>query len=224
MYITYPGMQITVIPVTLFRQNCTIMWDEKTSHAMVVDPGGDVPTLLAFIDNRKLDIKTIVITHGHLDHAGGVTALCRHLSESGKHPPEVIGPTKEDKFLLDTVVEQAYRFGITDLENAKVDRYSCDNDTLCTIGRTFRIVHVQGHTPGHIALIDEQARRAFVGDLLFRNTVGRSDFAYGDGALLVRSIKEKLLPFGDDIIFVPGHGVPSSFGAEREHNPFLMQE
>ena len=224
MYITYPGMQITVIPVTLFRQNCTIMWDEKTSHAMVVDPGGDVPTLLAFIDNRKLDVKTIVITHGHLDHAGGATALCRHLAERGKPAPEVIGPTKEDKFLLDTVVEQAYRFGITDLENAKVDRYSCDNDTLSTIGRTFRIVHVPGHTPGHIALIDEQARRAFVGDLLFRNTVGRSDFAYGDGALLVRSIKEKLLPLGDDVIFVPGHGVPSSFGAERENNPFLAQE
>ena len=224
MYITYPGMQITIIPVTSFRQNCTIMWDEKTSHTMVVDPGGDVPTLLAFIDNRKLDVKTIVITHGHLDHAGGVTALCRHLSESGKPAPEVIGPSKEDKFLLDSVVEQAYRFGMTDLENVQVDRYSRDNDTLCTIGRTFRVVHVPGHTPGHIALIDEHARRAFVGDLLFRNTVGRSDFAYGDGALLVRSIKEKLLPLGDDVIFVPGHGVPSSFGAERENNPFLAQE
>ncbi|MBO6037064.1 MAG: MBL fold metallo-hydrolase [Acetobacter sp.] len=224
MNMTYPGMQITVIPVTSFRQNCSIVWDEATSHAMVVDPGGDVQTLLAFIDNRGLDVKTIVITHGHLDHAGGVTGLCRHLSERGKPVPEVIGPSQEDHFLLSSIVEQAYRFGLTDLENAQVDRYACDNDVLHIIGRKFRVIHVPGHTPGHIALVDQEARRAFVGDLLFRNTIGRSDFEYGDGPLLVRSIKEKLLPLGDDILFVPGHGGPSSFGVEREQNPFLIQD
>ena len=221
MHVAYPGMQLTIIPVTPFRQNCSILWDEATRRALVVDPGGDVQTLLAFVADKGLEVETIALTHGHLDHAGGVAALCRGLVAQGQPAPEVVGPTQEDAFLLSSIVDQARHFGLTDLENAQVDRYMQDGDTLHVVGRALRVLHVPGHTPGHVVLVDEQARVAFVGDVLFRGTVGRTDFAYGDGPLLVRSIKEKLLPLGDDIVIIPGHGGASSLGAERAGNPFL---
>lgn len=222
MQVSYPGMQLRIVPVTAFRQNCSILWNEDTGRCIMVDVGGDADVLLDFLQRKNLELEAILLTHGHLDHAGGVAALCRGLDAQGKPRPAVIGPDERDAFLLSSIIEQARHFGLSGLENASVDRFTHDGEVLEYLGCRFRVVHVPGHTPGHVVLVDEQARFAFVGDVLFRSSVGRTDFAYGNGAQLVRGIREKLLPLGDDIVIVPGHGNLSTLGAERTDNPFLQ--
>lgn len=221
MHQAYSGMQLQVIPVTPFRQNCSVLWDEATRQAVVVDPGGDADVLAEVIRQNGLTVEAILLTHGHLDHVGGVAALSRLLAKTQETPPVVIGPTGEDEFLLSSIENQARHFGLEGLENAKVDRYLAEGEQVQVAGRTFDVLHVPGHTPGHVVFVDKAARFAFVGDTLFRGTVGRTDFPYGDGHLLVRSIKEKLLPLGDDVVIMPGHGGSSTLGAERMNNPFL---
>ncbi|GAL97688.1 metallo-beta-lactamase [Acetobacter tropicalis NRIC 0312] len=221
MHQAYSGMQLQVIPVTPFRQNCSVLWNEATRHAVVVDPGGDADVLGQFIRQNGLNVEAILLTHGHLDHAGGVAALSRLLAKQQKVLPVIIGPTAEDGFLLSSIENQARHFGLEELENAKVDRYVVEGEQIQAAGRTFDVIHVPGHTPGHVVFVDKAAKFAFVGDTLFRGTIGRTDFPYGDGDLLVRSIKEKLLPLGDDIVIMPGHGGSSTLGAERMNNPFL---
>lgn len=221
MHQAYSGMQLQVIPVTPFRQNCSVLWDEATRQAVVVDPGGDADVLAEVIRQNGLTVEAILLTHGHLDHVGGVAALSRLLAKTQETPPVVIGPTVEDEFLLSSIENQARHFGLEGLENAKVDRYLAEGEQVQVAGRTFDVLRVPGHTPGHVVFVDKAARFAFVGDTLFRGTVGRTDFPYGDGHLLVRSIKEKLLPLGDDVVIMPGHGGSSTLGAERMNNPFL---
>ncbi|MBO1326016.1 MBL fold metallo-hydrolase [Acetobacter sp. TBRC 12305] len=219
-------MQINVIPVTPFRQNCSVLWDPTTRAALVVDPGGDADVLLAFITRHNLTVEAILLTHGHLDHAGGVAPLCRGLEGVQPNRPVVIGPDEHDAFLLSSITEQARHFGLSGLENASVDRFTREGDVLNYAGRSLRVLHVPGHTPGHVVFVDDQARFAFVGDVLFQGSVGRTDFPYGDGPLLIRSIKDKLLPLldtpGGDITFVPGHGGLSTLATERASNPFLQ--
>ncbi|MGE4522629.1 MAG: MBL fold metallo-hydrolase [Acetobacter sp.] len=230
MHVAYPGMQLNIIPVTPFRQHCSILWNPETRRAIVVDPGGDVDTLLSFIDGHDLVVEAILITHGHLDHAGGVAALRRGLVERAAPPPVVIGPDERDAFLLDSIADQARHFGLEDLENASVDRFAQEGEVLEYAGCRLHVLHVPGHTPGHVAFVDKVGRFAFVGDVLFRGTVGRTDFAYGDGPLLIRSIKEKLLPLTRepgsadhhaDITVVPGHGGLTTLDTEAAGNPFL---
>lgn len=221
LHLVYPDMQLQVLPVTPFRQNCSLLWDENTRHALVVDPGGDADVLMEAIRGQDLTVDAILITHGHLDHAGGVAPLCRALAEVQEKPPVVIGPDKRDDFLLSSIAEQARHFGLPGLENAAVDRYTQDGDSLELLGRTFLVRHIPGHTPGHVVFVDEKARMAFAGDTLFRGTVGRTDFPYGNSSLLISTLKEKLLPLGDDIVIIPGHGGSTSIGEERKNNPFL---
>lgn len=221
MHLVYPGMQLQVLPVTPFRQNCSLLWDDTTRHALVVDPGGDADVLMDIIRQRGLTVDAVLITHGHLDHAGGVAPLCRALAKEQGKAPVVIGPDKRDEFLLSSIAEQGRRFGLSDLEDATVDRYTQDGETLDLLGRTFLVLHVPGHTPGHVVFVDKAARFAFAGDTLFRGTVGRTDFPYGDSALLISTINEKLLPLGDDIVIMPGHGSSTTLGEERMNNPFL---
>jgi glyoxylase-like metal-dependent hydrolase (beta-lactamase superfamily II) len=231
MHVAYPGMQLNIIPVTPFRQNCSILWNPETRRALVVDPGGDADALLSFIDRNSLEVEAILITHGHLDHAGGVEALRRGLAERAAPLPVVIGPDERDAFLLASIADQARHFGFEGLENATVDRFTRDGDVLEYAGCRLHVLHVPGHTPGHVVFVDKAARFAFVGDVLFRGTVGRTDFAYGDGPLLVRGIKEKLLPLTaqasgaahhDDITVVPGHGGLTTLDTEAAGNPFLQ--
>ncbi|MFT8441524.1 MBL fold metallo-hydrolase [Acetobacter fabarum] len=222
MQVSYPGMQLRIVPVTPFRQNCSILWHEGTGGCIMVDVGGDADVLLDFASRKSLNVEAIVLTHGHLDHAGGVMALCRGLEAQGKSRPAVIGPDERDAFLLSSITDQARHFGLTGLENASVDRFARDGEVLDYLGCQLRVVHVPGHTPGHVVLVDERARFAFVGDVLFRGSVGRTDFAYGNGAQLIEGIRQKLLPLGDDIVIVPGHGGLSTLGAERTGNPFLQ--
>ncbi|MFT8591159.1 MAG: MBL fold metallo-hydrolase [Acetobacter orientalis] len=221
MHLAYPGMQLRVIPVTAFRQNCSLVWSPDTGQAFLVDPGGDAETLARILEQAGLTLDTILLTHGHLDHAGGVAPLCRILAQTQGKAPRVLGPQKQDAFLLASITEQAKHFGLEGLENATVDAYTTDGQTLELLGCTLRVLHIPGHTPGHVAYVDEAARIAFVGDILFRGTIGRTDFAYGNGPQLVQGIREKLLPLGDDIVIMPGHGGSSTLGAERADNPFL---
>lgn len=221
MHLAYPGMQLRVIPVTPFRQNCSVLWSPETGQALVVDPGGDADLLARAIAQSGLTLEAILLTHGHLDHAGGVAPLCRIMAQTQGKAPRVIGPEKQDAFLLASITEQAKHFGLEGLENATVDEYTTDGQQLTLLGRTFKVLHIPGHTPGHVAYVDEAARMAFGGDILFRGTIGRTDFAYGNGVQLVQNIREKLLPLGDDIVVMPGHGGSTTLGAERATNPFL---
>lgn len=222
MQVSYPGMQLRVVPVTPFRQNCSILWNADTGRCIMVDVGGDADVLMDFLHRKGLTLEAILLTHGHLDHAGGVAALSRALEAQGKPHPTVIGPDERDAFLLSSITDQARHFGLSGLENASVDRFAQDGEVLEFLGCHLRVVHVPGHTPGHVVLVDEQARFAFVGDVLFRGSVGRTDFAYGNGPQLISGIRQKLLPLGDDIVIVPGHGGLSTLGAERTGNPFLQ--
>jgi len=218
---TAPRLRGTIVPVTPFHQNCALLWDDTTLTGMVVDPGGDVDRILAAIEQTGAQIERIVLTHGHLDHAGGATALRDSLRQRavGAEIP-IEGPDPRDKFLLDGIAEQAAAYGF-DATNVMPDRWMAEGDVLMLGPHRFDIFHCPGHTPGHLVFVNQTARFALVGDVLFQGSVGRTDFAYGDHAALISAIKAKLLPLGDDISFVCGHGPGSTFGAEKASNPFL---
>lgn len=209
-------LQIAVIPVTPFEQNCSIVWETKTKQAAIVDPGGDVPRLQTAI--RELGVKPVAIwlTHGHLDHAGGATELAEALSIP------IIGPHEGDKFLLDSLPEQGLRFDIHGMKAVTPTRWLKDGDTVSLGDLTFEVAHVPGHSPGHVTLFQKDLRFLLAGDTVFAGSVGRTDLPYGDHAALISGIKAKLLPLGDDVQFLPGHGPASTLGEERRNNPFLQ--
>jgi len=205
-----------IIPVTLFQQNCTMLFDDATKVGVIVDPGGDVDLILDTIKQHGLKIDAIWITHGHLDHAGGAMDLKDALGV------EIIGPHEADKVLLDNLEEQAVRFGVTGgVRNCVPDRFLTEGEKLSFGGHTFEVLHCPGHAPGHVVFYNRANAFAHVGDVLFAGSVGRTDLPGGDHATLIRSIKEKLLPLGDDIGFICGHGPGGRFGVERMTNPFL---
>jgi hydroxyacylglutathione hydrolase len=207
-----------IVPVTLFEQNCTIIWCETTKKAVVIDPGGDVPRILDAIKKTGVTIEKIWLTHGHIDHVGGAAEL----RDALKVPIE--GPHVADKFLLDNVVSGGARFGMTGVRDFAPDRWLDEGDKVSIGELQFDILHCPGHSPGSVVYFNAELRFADVGDVLFNGSVGRTDLPGGDHATLIRSIKEKLLPLGDDISFICGHGAGSSFGQERMTNPFLTGE
>jgi glyoxylase-like metal-dependent hydrolase (beta-lactamase superfamily II) len=204
-----------IVPVTPFQQNCTLLWCEATKRAVVIDPGGDVPQILAAIRQANVTVDRIWLTHGHIDHVGGAAELRDEL----KVPIE--GPHIADKFLLDNVVASGANFGMTGVRNFAPDRWLAEGDTVQIGELTFAVYHCPGHSPGSVVLFNDAMRFAVVGDVLFSGSVGRTDLPGGDHAALIRSITDKLLPLGDDIGFICGHGPGSSFGQERLTNPFL---
>ena len=212
-----------IIPVTPFQQNCAILWDDETKRALVVDPGGDVDRILAAIDQTGVIVERILLTHGHLDHAGGAAGLAEALrarAEAGPVPIE--GPDIRDAFLLEGIAAQAAGYGF-DARNVTPDRWLQEGDQVTLGQHRFDVLHCPGHTPGHVVFVNHAARFALVGDVLFQGSVGRTDFPYGDHAALISAIMTKLLPLGDDFSFLCGHGPGSSIGAERRTNPFLRQ-
>lgn len=213
-----PPIRALIAPVTPLQQNCTIVWCSKTSKAAVIDPGGEVPRLLQALEQHKLVLDRIWITHGHLDHAGGAAAL----QEATGAPIE--GPHPDDAFWIDEITASGAKWGMPDARSFTPDRWLDDGDKV-TLGETeFEVLHCPGHTPGHVIFFHRQARFAQVGDVLFQGSIGRTDFPRGNHQQLIDSITQKLWPLGDDVRFVPGHGPMSSFGQERRTNPFVADQ
>ena len=208
-------MRYSIVPVTPFQQNCTVIWCEKTMRGAVVDPGGDVDRILQVADNASVVLETILLTHGHLDHAGGAADLAarRGLPIEGPHPA--------DKFWLDGMAQQCRVFGLPVMPAFIPDRWLATGDQVSVGHLSFAVKHCPGHTPGHVIFFNDEARLALVGDVLFAGSIGRTDFPGGDYDTLIQSIRDQLLPLGDDVAFIPGHGPMSTFGEERRTNPFV---
>lgn len=214
------ALQAAVIPVTPFQQNCAVLWDEETGRGVVVDPGGEVERILGAVAELKVTVERILLTHGHVDHASGAAALREALGAAQGAPVPIEGPDLRDRFLLDSLEDEAAKWDIP-ARNVTPDRWLAEGDTVVIGGQDFAVLHCPGHTPGHVVFVSQALRVALVGDVLFRGSIGRTDFPYGDHAALIAAIEGKLLPLGDDIAFLCGHGPGSSFGHERQRNPFL---
>ena len=209
-------LRVAIVPVTPFQQNCSILYDESTLEAAVVDPGGDVDRIEAAIGKIQASVKKIVLTHGHIDHAGGAAALARALQVP------IEGPHEADRFLLDELPASGRKFQMAGVQAVTPDRWLAEGDTVEMAGESFEVYHCPGHSPGSVVLFCRAARYCQMGDVLFQGSIGRTDFAYGDHDALIHAIKTKLLPLGDDVVIVPGHGPASTLGEERRGNPYLI--
>ena len=210
-----PPLQALLCPVTAFQQNCTLLWCTATKRAAFIDPGGEVDRLLAVADENGVTLEKILITHGHIDHAGGAAEL----SERAGIPIE--GPHLDDSFWIDTIEEDGPKWGLPDARCFTPDRWLADGDKV-TVGQlSFDVFHCPGHTPGHVVFYNGAVSLASVGDVLFQGSIGRTDFPRGDHATLIKSITTKLWPLGNDVTFIPGHGPASTFGQERQSNSFV---
>lgn len=211
-------LSVMIVPVTAFQQNCTIVWCARTLKAAVIDPGGEVDQLAAALSERNLQLEKIWITHGHADHAGGAQAL----REASGAPIE--GPHPDDLFWIEQIPAAAESWGLAGARAFTPDRWLDQGDTVQVGDVRFEVLHCPGHTPGHVVFFQPQTRFAQVGDVLFKGSIGRTDFPRGDHAQLIQSITGKLWPLGEDVRFVPGHGPTSSFGAERATNPYVSDD
>jgi glyoxylase-like metal-dependent hydrolase (beta-lactamase superfamily II) len=208
-------LQYKTIPVTAFAQNCSLVWCDETRKAAVIDPGGDLDSLLSVVGQLDLELEQIWLTHGHIDHAGGAAELAQELGLP------IIGPHPGDQFWIDGLPEQAQRFGLPAAPSFTPTRWLHDGDTV-TVGHcTLGVRHCPGHTPGHVVFHAPEIARVFVGDVLFAGSIGRTDFPQGNHAQLIESITQRLWPMGDDTVFIPGHGPESTFGRERRSNPYV---
>jgi glyoxylase-like metal-dependent hydrolase (beta-lactamase superfamily II) len=206
------------LPVTAFQQNCSLIWDESTRQAAVIDPGGDLDHLLAQVKRLDLKLEQIWLTHAHIDHAGGTGELAR------REGLPIIGPHPGDQFWIDALPQQSVMFGFPRAEAFTPTRWLHEGDTVCLGSHTLQVRHCPGHTPGHVVFYSPDLNRAFVGDVLFAGSIGRTDFPQGNFDQLIDSIRSKLWPLGDDTVFIPGHGPESSFGRERRSNPFVADD
>ena len=208
-------MQLAVIPVTMFQQNCSLVWCTKTLRGAIIDPGGDTDQLLAVARQHGVEIEKLLITHAHIDHAGAAGELARALGVP------IEGPHEDDKFWIDLLPQQGQNYGFPPAEAFTPDRWLHHGDRVRVGEVEFDVVHCPGHTPGHVVFFQPDERVAFVGDVLFNGSIGRTDFPRGNYEQLIDSITNRLWPLGNDVAFVPGHGPGSTFGNERKLNPFV---
>jgi glyoxylase-like metal-dependent hydrolase (beta-lactamase superfamily II) len=208
-------MRLAIVPVTPFAQNCSIVWDEATGRGAVVDPGGDLDRVLATAKQHGVTLEKILLTHAHVDHAGGTAELAKSLNLP------IEGPHRGDQFWIDGLAEQARMFGIPCAGAFVPDRWLEDGDRVQVGGIELEVRHCPGHTPGHVVFHSKDDRLALVGDVLFAGSIGRTDFPGGDYDTLIDAIRNRLFPMGDEVRFVPGHGPMSTFGQERRTNPFV---
>jgi glyoxylase-like metal-dependent hydrolase (beta-lactamase superfamily II) len=211
-------IRAAIIPVTPFQQNCTLLWNDQTKKGAVIDPGGDLDRIRQAIAETGVSVEKILLTHGHIDHAGGAAELKEELGVP------VEGPHEADRFLLDHLPEAGRGYGFAGVRAVTPDRWLQEGDTVTVGDLTLDVLHCPGHSPGSVVFVASGQRFAIVGDVLFQGSVGRTDLPGGDGKALIRSIKEKLLPLGDDVAFICGHGPASTIGQERQTNPFLQGE
>ena len=205
-----------IVPVTAYAQNSSLLWCPTTKVAAIVDPGGDLDKLLDAVKQADVQLEKILLTHGHIDHVG----FTAELAENTGLP--IIGPHEGDRFLLESLDEYGSMLGLPHSGNFTPDEWLHDGDQVTLGEQTLDVIHCPGHTPGHVVFYHSDSKLAVVGDVLFQHSIGRTDFPRGNHDDLLNSIKQKLLPLGDDIEFIPGHGPNSSFGDERQHNPFLQ--
>ena len=208
-------LRYQTLPVTAFAQNCSIVWCDQTMEAAVIDPGGDLARIEAAAQQLGVQLKAIWLTHAHIDHAGGTAELAAKLDLP------IIGPHPGDQFWIDGLPQQSKMFGFPPAGHFTPTRWLADGDTVQIGNSTLHVRHCPGHTPGHVVFHSPEIQRAFVGDVLFAGSIGRTDFPQGSHAQLVASIKERLWPMGDDTVFIPGHGPESTFGEERRFNPYV---
>lgn len=209
------ALQFRIIPVTAFEQNCSLIWCDETLDAALVDPGGDIARLQAAVNAAGVNVRQILLTHAHIDHAGAT----RDVADLYQVP--IVGPHQDDLFWIEALPAQSQMFGFPPAKAFIPERWLQQGDTV-TLGKlTLQVIHTPGHTPGHVVFFEPGKGLAFVGDVIFQGSIGRTDFPKGDYKTLVHSIREKLFPLGDDVAFVPGHGEMSTFGAERRSNPFV---
>jgi hydroxyacylglutathione hydrolase len=211
-----PQPQAFIIPVTPFQQNCSLIWDSDSNEAAVVDPGGDVDQILKAIRSQGVKPSQILLTHGHIDHAGGAEELAEKLGVP------VIGPNEEDLFLLQSLALSGQQYGMMDARNCKPAQFLKQGDEIKIGGLTFEVRQCPGHSPGHVVFFDQAHRLAIVGDVIFQGSIGRTDLPRGNHEALIKSIREQIIPMGDDVAFLCGHGSPSTVGRERQSNPFLV--
>ncbi len=211
---TQPAMRAAILPVTPLQQNCSLIWCTKTMKGALIDPGGDLDKLKAGVTKSGVTLEKILITHGHLDHCGMAGVLAKELDLP------IEGPEEADRFWIARLDDDAGRWGV-EAQVFEPDRWLKDGDTVTVGELELDVVHCPGHTPGHVVFVHQPSRFAFVGDVLFKGSIGRTDFPMSDHQSLIDAITQKLWPLGDDITFVPGHGPVSTFGAERQSNPFV---
>jgi len=209
-------IKAAIIPVTPFEQNCTLIWDDGTKIGAVVDPGGDIDRVRAAIEDAGVKAEKILLTHGHIDHAGGAAELKSALGA------EILGPHEADKFLLDGLEAQGRAYGFP-ARNVTPDRWLREGDVVTAAGAAFDVLHCPGHSPGSVVFVNRAQKFAFVGDVLFRGSIGRTDLPYGDHDSLIHAITTKLFPLGDEFAFICGHGPGGTIGLERRTNPFLRR-
>ena len=208
-------LQYTTIPVTAFSQNCTILWCDQTRQGVIVDPGGDIDLIEQCLTQQAIQPVSLLLTHAHLDHVGGSVELAR------RHALPIKGPHSDDRFWLESLPQQCILFGFPQSPVFMPDQWLQDGDEITFGQEKLTVRHCPGHTPGHVIFFHAATRLALVGDVLFKGSIGRTDFPKGDYRQLIHSIREYLFPLGDDVTFIPGHGPESTFGHERQHNPFV---
>ena len=208
-------MKIVVIPVTPFSQNCSLIWDPSSMKGAFVDPGGNVEQLIKAAKDNYVEIEKIILTHGHLDHVGGTTAIASHFNIP------IIGPHKGDKFWLDGLMQQTQMFGFPPASPFEPTQWLNDNDTISVGTLTLEVLHCPGHTPGHVALVERSSNRIIVGDIIFAGSIGRTDFPQGNQQQLIDSIKRKILSLPEDMMIYPGHGPTTTVGTEKATNPYV---
>ena len=208
------SIKYQLVPVTPFEQNCTILWCSETMKAAIVDPGGDIPRILAAIEQNAVLPERILVTHGHIDHAGGVAELAERLGIP------VEGPQREDAFWIEGMPAQSKVYGFPGVRSFVPDRWLEQGDSVRFGNIELKVFHCPGHTPGHVVYFDEAGRLLLVGNVLFKGSIGRTDFPKGDFDTLIASIHGRLWPLGDDVAFISGHGPMSTIGFERRTNPF----
>lgn len=210
-----PSLKAAIIPVTPFQQNCQLIWDEVSKTGAVIDPGGDLDAIQSAIEEVGMTPEKIILTHGHIDHAGGADDLRAKLGV------KIEGPHIADKFLLDNLEKQGREYGIA-ATNVTPDSWFNEGDVADIAGHKFSVLHCPGHSPGSVVFVNEPHKLILMGDVLFQGSIGRTDFPYGDHDALINAIKTKVLPLGDAYSFIPGHGPVSTLGNERQTNPFLQ--
>jgi len=212
------SLKAAILPVTPFQQNCTLIWNDETMHGAISDPGGDLDRIEQLIAKTGVTLDKVILTHGHLDHAAAAGDLAR------KYGIPIEGPHRDELFIIERLPDDSRQYGFPEVGAFEPDRWLEDGDTVEVAGLTLDVRHCPGHTPGHVVFFHEPSRLALVGDVLFQGSIGRTDLPRGDHDQLIRSIRERLWPLGDDVAFVPGHGPISTFGDERQTNPYVADQ